>query len=317
MKKKSALTILMIISLASILALSQSVHPAKALYQVVQIAINADGSVTPSSTPIVNVNNTFYTLTDDVNITGAVAFIIMRSNIVFNGNGHTLSHTLTNGAGEYCFSVGDAYNNVTIANSTVIGFNCCLYLEADNSTIKGNSFSGTGYIDTVRLKYANNNYFEGNKITNNGGSCVNMYYWPTLNNTFVENYIVNSGGTAITWNLGGGGAKFYHNTIGGGIIGPYTPACTWDNGYPSGGNYWIGYVSNDTFKGPYQNITGSDGIADTPYTIDADDIDHYPLMNQLIVPEFSSVGVLAVLMLSSVAVVCTLRWRKLKMMMRH
>jgi len=260
-------------------------------------------------------------LTDDVNITGAVAFIIMRSNIVFNGNGHTLSHTLTNGAGEYCFSVGDAYNNVTIANSTVIGFNCCLYLEADNSTIEGNSFSGSGYIDTVRLKYANNNYFEENNITNSGGSCINMYYWPGLNNTFVNNYIVNSatgpGTAAVVWSLGGGGAKFYHNTIGGNINGPYEPDCIWDNGYPSGGNYWIGLVSNDTFSGPGQNITGSDGIADTPYQVaPRTNIDHYPLMNAIVVPEFSSVVLLAFLMLSSVAGVLILRWRNLKAILR-
>jgi hypothetical protein len=66
--------------------------------------------------------------------------------------------------------------------------------------------------------------------------------------------------------------------IGGGIQAYYTPACIWDNGYPSGGNYWIGYVSSDKYSGPGQNITGSDGIGDTPYVIDADDIDHYPFM---------------------------------------
>jgi hypothetical protein len=105
-----------------------------------------------------------------------------------------------------------------------------------------------------------------------------MYYYPGLNNTFVKNYIVNSNGIAIGRNLGGGGATFYHNVIGGSIQAYYTPACTWDNGYPSGGNYWIGYVSSDNCSGPYQNITGSDGIGDTPYVIDADDIDHYPFM---------------------------------------
>ena len=52
----------------------------------------------------------------------------------------------------------------------------------------------------------------------------------------------------------------------------------WDNGYPSGGNYWGDYNGTDLFSGPYQNITGSDGIGDTPYVIDANNIDHYPLM---------------------------------------
>jgi hypothetical protein len=280
MKKASALLIVLIISLASISTLSCYVQPVKALYNVVEIDINADGSIAPSDAPIDNVNNTFYTLTDDVNITGVtgpyngVAVRIMRSNIVFNGNGHAI----TNGAGYDCFAVGYGTNNVTIANSTAIGFNICLYIDSDNCTIKGNTFSGNGYLDNVRLDSANNNYFEGNNITNSGGSCVWMYHYPGLNNTFVRNYIVNSNGIAIGRNLGGGGATFYHNVIGGGIQAYYTPACTWDNGYPSGGNYWIGYVGPDKVSGPYQNTTGSDGIGDTPYVIDADDIDHYPFM---------------------------------------
>ena len=32
------------------------------------------------------------------------------------------------------------------------------------------------------------------------------------------------------------------------------------------------------FSGPYQNETGSDGIGDTPYVINADNIDNYPLV---------------------------------------
>lgn len=32
------------------------------------------------------------------------------------------------------------------------------------------------------------------------------------------------------------------------------------------------------FSGPYQNETGPDGIGDTPYQIDANDTDMYPLM---------------------------------------
>jgi hypothetical protein len=54
---------------------------------------------------------------------------------------------------------------------------------------------------------------------------------------------------------------------------------TWDNGYASGGNYWSDYCGVDIYTGPYQNVAGSDGIGDTPYIIDANNIDHYPLMN--------------------------------------
>ncbi|MCW4043685.1 MAG: right-handed parallel beta-helix repeat-containing protein [Candidatus Bathyarchaeota archaeon] len=52
----------------------------------------------------------------------------------------------------------------------------------------------------------------------------------------------------------------------------------WDDGYPSGGNYWSDYNGVDVKSGPYQNETGSDGIGDTPYVIDENNQDDYPLM---------------------------------------
>jgi parallel beta-helix repeat protein len=55
----------------------------------------------------------------------------------------------------------------------------------------------------------------------------------------------------------------------------------WDDGYPSGGNYWSDYTGVDLYRSPYQNETGSDGIGDTPYVIDQNNADNYPLMKPL------------------------------------
>jgi hypothetical protein len=52
----------------------------------------------------------------------------------------------------------------------------------------------------------------------------------------------------------------------------------WDDGYPSGGNYWSDYAGVDEKSGPGQNLTGSDGIGDTHYIIDGNNRDRYPLM---------------------------------------
>ncbi|MEM2336357.1 MAG: NosD domain-containing protein [Candidatus Bathyarchaeia archaeon] len=54
----------------------------------------------------------------------------------------------------------------------------------------------------------------------------------------------------------------------------------WDAGYPSGGNYWSNYRGVDWYSGPYQNETGSDGIADFSYRIDDNNQDRYPLMGK-------------------------------------
>jgi len=57
-------------------------------------------------------------------------------------------------------------------------------------------------------------------------------------------------------------------------------ANVWDDGYPSGGNYWSDYAGVDKMRGPSQDQPGGDGIGDTPYVIDADNHDRYPLMKK-------------------------------------
>jgi nitrous oxidase accessory protein NosD len=52
----------------------------------------------------------------------------------------------------------------------------------------------------------------------------------------------------------------------------------WDDGYPSGGNYWSDYSGTDQYKGQGQNEPGSDGICDNSHAIGISDTDHYPLM---------------------------------------
>jgi parallel beta-helix repeat protein len=73
----------------------------------------------------------------------------------------------------------------------------------------------------------------------------------------------------------------YHNNFLNNIIQVYQyTSCnnTWDNGYPSGGNYWSNYTGVDLPSGSNQDETGSDGIGDTPYVIDENNVDNYPLM---------------------------------------
>jgi parallel beta-helix repeat protein len=58
-----------------------------------------------------------------------------------------------------------------------------------------------------------------------------------------------------------------------------------DDGYPSGGNYWSGYTAQDLNHGPYQNKTGSDGILDEAYLSDK-----YPFAYPLAFIEISMAG---------------------------
>jgi hypothetical protein len=49
---------------------------------------------------------------------------------------------------------------------------------------------------------------------------------------------------------------------------------TWDNGYPSGGNYWSDYRT--TYPSAVEN--DSSALWNTPYVIDVNNTDRYPLM---------------------------------------
>jgi len=50
----------------------------------------------------------------------------------------------------------------------------------------------------------------------------------------------------------------------------YNSTNIWDNGYPSGGNYWSSYTGEDR---------NGDSVGDTPCVIDANNQDNYPLMS--------------------------------------
>jgi len=84
-------------------------------------------------------------------------------------------------------------------------------------------------------------------------------------------------------------STIFHNNFVGNTIQAYAQnsISIWDDDYPSGGNYWSDYSGVDVKNGPAQDLSGSDGIGDTPYVIDAENVDHYPLMS----PSYLSITV--------------------------
>ena len=146
----------------------------------------------------------------------------------------------------------------TISENTVFDNNWGVILEYDsrNNTLAYNTVS-SNHEDGIGLYSSSNNTLVNNTISTNyvgtslsslGGNCTN-------NRFFSNNFICNT--------------KQVINT---------NSNNTWNDSYPSGGNYWSDYTGVDLYKGPYQNNTGSDGIGDTPYVIDNHNKDNYPLM---------------------------------------
>jgi len=128
---------------------------------------------------------------------------------------------------------------------------------------------------------SSNNVFIGNNIESNDRAGINLY---GSDNTFVRNNISNNW-VGISFQMmngiGSSNNTIFHNSIINNsnyqVYIWYYTVNSWDDGYPSGGNYWSDYTGVDLYSGPSQNETGSDGIGDTPYSIYASNRDNYPL----------------------------------------
>ncbi|MGD0496629.1 MAG: NosD domain-containing protein [Candidatus Bathyarchaeia archaeon] len=151
-------------------------------------------------------------------------------------------------------------------------------ISSSNNTLVGNNVTAN-FQDGIRLSYSsNNNTLLGNNATaNNRGG---IYLDSSSGNSIVGNNIENNDYAGIEL-ISSSGNSLFHNNIINNINGTVTVASwvnTWDNGYPSGGNYWSDHNGTDVCSGPHQNETGSDGIGDLTYIIDANNTDNYPLM---------------------------------------
>jgi parallel beta-helix repeat protein len=146
--------------------------------------------------------------------------------------------------------------------------------ESNNNYLKNNNITSNSW--GVSLSHSKNNHISRNNIFNNDRGIISQYSDANIitQNFFSDNdygfYIKGSSGNNIYHNL------FMNNTAQAYDDSNY--GNRWDKGYPIGGNYWSDYSGLDNFKGPYQDIPDRDGIGDTPYIIDADSQDNYPLM---------------------------------------
>lgn len=137
----------------------------------------------------------------------------------------------------------------------------------------------------IHLEHGSNNIIHVNyiKTDNIYGECTISFGWASNNYVYCNTIIGTLPYRNYTYYMRfycSSNDIFYHNNFLNKThqIISYNSTNVWDDGYPSGGNYWSDYTGIDLYKGPYQNETGGDGIGDSPYIIDANNVDHYPLM---------------------------------------
>jgi parallel beta-helix repeat protein len=172
-----------------------------------------------------------------------------------------------------------ASNNNTLSRNLIEanGLNGLELYYSSNNIFSGNNITKNRNLG-IFLTSSPSNVFSGNNITANNYAGLDLYYYSSNNvlsgNTFRSN---NHYGVAAGYCTGN---RIFHNNFLNNTPQASVSNSTdiWDDGYPSGGNYWSNYTGVDQKNGLYQNQTGSDGIGDTPYVINANNTDHYPLM---------------------------------------
>jgi len=156
--------------------------------------------------------------------------------------------------------------NFIIENNTLYNSIECLYLEyANNSIVRYNNGFNNTY--GINVWYTHHSLFEYNRLHDNEMQGIYLLY--STDNTIRFNDIYNnkyglyvdpSENNLIYMN------NIMNNTYQAYFRGTIHPN-SWDNG--TFGNYWSDYNGTDANR---------DGIGDTPYYINDDNIDHYPLM---------------------------------------
>jgi len=155
----------------------------------------------------------------------------------------------------YGIGVVESNNNTISENTVTSGVNGVDFERCSNNILSGNNVTENNDEGVILDPQASSNVLNDNIIANNN---IGLILWEASNNLIYANSFVNNTQQVHIIESG------YSNS--------------WDNGYPSGGNFWSDYNGTDFYSGPYQNVSGSDGIGDTPYLIDSANIDNYPLV---------------------------------------
>jgi parallel beta-helix repeat protein len=269
--KRTTTTVALLLILSFLLVSLSQIDIAKAEST---IFIDADGNVVPDTAPIHRIGSVYF-LTGDIE-----SIVVDRGNIILDGNGYRMTNTRSSSV-IYIRNV----NNVTVKNHIIkdceVGI---MVARSSNITVSNNTITGTSVIfpelqptGGIYLWKVNSSVITKNQLTNN--YCAISIGYESMYNTVIENNITNNNYGMGFWESSNN--KIFHNNFINNTVVVFDRETTsinvWEDDQLSGGNYWNNYNGTDN---------DTDGIGDTPYVIDENNQDNYPLMN--IIPEFPS-----------------------------
>lgn len=325
MKIKAVSMIMLTLLLTGMLTLAFSIQTVKADGT---IYIRDDGAVDPPDAPISSFDNITYTFTDNIYaeiIVERSNIVINGTGHTLQGPGNGMGFSLSQinnvtikntkmktfwyGIYLYESSNNSIYGN-NITNNNV---GIAVYYRSSHNIISENNLIANNYQGIRLSHHSNYNIIFGNNVTTSNYDGIVLFDFSNYNiisennviannddgiylrdsssyNIISENNIIANNDDGILL-VSSSNNIIYHNSFMDNAVQVHSTSSTnvWDNDVE--GNYWSDYTGVDFFGGLYQNETGSDGIGDAPYVIDANNQDNYPLMNPWIQPDITVINV--------------------------
>jgi parallel beta-helix repeat protein len=290
MDGRSVSGIMVVMLLIAMLTLAFNVEPVRA--EPTTWIVDDDGSAD------------FHTIQEAINAANEGDTIFVRNGIYYEHVvvnktvsliGENRDTTIIDGEYTDPYPIVDvAANNVRISSFTIQhsrdAGNAIWVNGYVSNVISDNIIASNAWGDGIRIHISSGNVISNNIVTNSSATAIgfdwaynntvynntiiNNYIGigadnPSYNNTFSENTIINNSYGLLVSIYD---SKFFHNNIINNDVQAsfYSPSYinTWNNSCE--GNYWSNYDGSDL---------DGDGVGDTPFVINSNNIDYYPLMN--------------------------------------